>query len=370
LLLPRPAAAQTDREPIVLGTYRVLHSQVLDEDRVLQIHLPRDYETETLAYPVVFVFYSDWVEGYFTQLVNDLYNLSMDRMPRTILVGVRNTQRYRDLLPWPRPGGQAGDGHADRFLQFVREELITFVEREYRTKPYRILVGPQAAAVFGLYALLEAPGTFQAFILNDPCLADHPGRSLCRELVAFAGTPAARGTSFAVSHDAAPASPAAVRLDSLRAGLERQAAPGFRWRIDVDSAWPFFLAPVKAREALLDFFSDYPLPAPERATDLAEIEAHYDRLGVRLGLTVEPPDLVLTLAGNAMMNRGAYGEALEVMTRLVALYPASMNGVWGLANLYRAMGDTTAAIRYYEECLRRDPDMTPARDWLRRLSGR
>ena len=33
------------------------------------------------------------------------------------------------------------------------------------------------------------------------------------------------------------------------------------------------------------------------------------------------------------------------------------------------MGDTAAAIRYCEECLRRDPNMTPARDWLKRLKG-
>ena len=70
----------------------------------------------------------------------------------------------------------------------MREELIPFVDREYRTRPYRIMVGPQAASVFGLYALLEAPGSFQAFVLNDPCQLDGPERSLCGELVTFART--------------------------------------------------------------------------------------------------------------------------------------------------------------------------------------
>jgi hypothetical protein len=31
------------------------------------------------------------------------------------------------------------------------------------------------------------------------------------------------------------------------------------------------------------------------------------------------------------------------------------------------MGETAAAIRYYEECLRRDPNMIVAREWLDRL---
>ena len=81
LLAPAPALSQADGDPVTLGTWRVLHSDVLGEDRLLQVHLPTGYDSEGLSYPVVYVFYSDWVEGYFAQLVNDLYHLSMDRMP-------------------------------------------------------------------------------------------------------------------------------------------------------------------------------------------------------------------------------------------------------------------------------------------------
>jgi predicted alpha/beta superfamily hydrolase len=171
--LPRPAFTQIDNDPITLGTYRVLHSQILGEDRTLQVHLPRGYESTESTYPVVYLFYSDWVEGYFSQLVNDLYHLSIDKIPPVILVGVQNTYRYRDLLPWPRSEDRAGEeGQADRFLNAFRDEIIPFVAAEYRTKPYRIMVGPQAAAVFGVYVILESPETFQAFILNDPCSLD------------------------------------------------------------------------------------------------------------------------------------------------------------------------------------------------------
>ena len=364
-----PARSQTDGAPVALGTYRVLRSAVLGEDRVLQVHLPPSCGSREIACPVVYVFYSDWVEGYFAQLVNDLYLLTSDRMPEAIVVGVRNTQRYRDLLPWPRAGGQPGDGRADRFLRFVREELVPFVDREYRTKPYRILVGPQTAAVFGIYALLEAPGTFQAFIVNDPCQADNAQRSLCQDLLAFARTPAARGIFFAVSHHAAEERWSPNSLLALRAGLGAGVAEGFRWRIEVVEDWPFFLAPVQARSALLDLFRDYPFPSPAQAGGLAPIRAHYDSLSASLGFTVEPPDLVLTLAGSSLAGRGEYVAALEVLNLLAALYPSSLNGPWQLANLHRLRGDTATAIRYYEECVRRDPNMTPAREWIRRLGA-
>ncbi len=369
LSLPTTALSQSDGDPLTLGTYRVVHSSVLAEDRVLQVHLPRGYSADDLAYPVVYVFYSDWVEGYFSQLVNDLYHLSMDRMPPAILVGIPNTQRYRDLLPWPRERALGEEGRADRFLRFVREELVPFVDAEYRTKPFRVMVGPQAAAVFGLYTLLEAPGTFQAFVLNDPCVVDGPQRSLCRELPAFARSAHARGIYFAVSHDLGGGPRDPEPLQTLSAGLAAGVAEGFRWRIDVDPAWRFFLPPLQTREALFDLFRDYPFPSPGEAGSLAEIRAHYGLISRELGLTLDPPDLVLTLAANAMMERGDHAAALETFRHLEDLYPGSLNGPWGLANLHRVMGDTATAVRYYQECLERDPSMGPAREWIRRLTG-
>ena len=369
LVYPTQAACQTDGDPIALGTYRVMHSSLLGEDRVLQVRLPDGYASTDMGYPVVYLFYSNWVEGYFAQVVNDLYLLTIDRMPEVILVGVPNTQRYRDLLPWPRRGREAEEGHADRFLRFVREELIPFVESEYRTKPYRIMVGPQTAAVFGTYALLEAPGTFQAFVLNDPCQIDNSERSLCGELVAFARTPQARGIYFTLSLDSAATRRDPTRLEDLRTGLTTGTTEGFRWRIHVDADWPYFLAPVDVRNALLDLFAGYAFPSPSQAESLAQIQAHYEAFSASLGFPMEPPDLVLTLAANGMMEREAYTAALEVLNRLVELYPTSLDGPWNLANLHRLMGDTTTAIRYYEECLRRDPNIVPAREWLRRLRG-
>ncbi|MEJ2678426.1 MAG: tetratricopeptide repeat protein, partial [Gemmatimonadota bacterium] len=159
------------------------------------------------------------------------------------------------------------------------------------------------------------------------------------------------------------------RLESLRAALAAGSAEGFRWRIRLVQDWPFFLAPVDVRGALLDIFADYPFPEPERAESLARIQAHYDSTSASLGFRIEPPDLVLTLAANGMMQRQAYPAALEVLHRLVELYPSSLNGPWNLANVHRLMGDTATAIRYYEECLRRDPNLVPAQEWLRRLRG-
>ncbi len=365
---PEPAAPQQDGDPLVLGHYRILHSAVLEEDRTLQLHLPEGYAEADIAYPVVYLFYSDQVEEYFAQAVHELSALGTDRMPQAILVGVPNTQRYRDLLAWPQEG-RPGTGQAGRFLRFVREELLPFVDGEYRTKPYRILVGPQAAAVFGAYAFVNRPGLFQAYVLNDPCRQDVPGRSLCREVLARAASPEGEGAYFAVSHQEGETRWSPEPLLQLAAGLQDAHPVGFRWRIHIVQQWPLFLPPLEIRESLLDLFSDYPLDLNGATPDLSRIRAHFESLSRRHGFTVDPPNHLLAAASDRLMAAGALQEAEEVLDHLVLLHPSSLDGPWRLANLHRLTGDTATAIRYYRECLRRDPGLTPARDWLERLSG-
>jgi len=361
-----PANAQTDGEPVSLGTYRVIHSVILDEDRPLQVYLPRGYDESTVGYPVVYLLYSDLVELYYARAIHDLALLSIDRIPPVILVGVANTQRYRDLLPWARPGGRGGQ--ADQFLEFVAHELIPFVESEYRTKEYRILIGPQAAAVFGAYALLESPATFDALILNNPCTIDTEERALCPRIAPLAQTIEGR-KYLSVTTNETDLSPSRHALEQLEQTLERVENRNFHWRIEIDDATGVFIPPMGLAPALMDLFDSYPFPPDHTVSGLVDIQAHYDGLSKLYGFTVDPPDFVLARASDQLSDAGSYEAALEVLLHLNGLYPASMNGLWRLANLYRQLADTAQAVTYYEACLSRDPNMAPAREWLERLTG-
>ncbi|MGD8869641.1 MAG: alpha/beta hydrolase-fold protein, partial [Gemmatimonadales bacterium] len=160
-----PLVAQEDNDDIVVGHYRKIHSQILDEDRTLLINLPRGYESTAIVYPVIYILYGGQVRDYFAEALHITTLMVTTRMPPVILVGIANTERYRDFLPFDREGNPAG---ADRFLRFTAEELLPFVETNYRAADFRILVGPQAGGTFGLYTLTERPETFDLYILNNP----------------------------------------------------------------------------------------------------------------------------------------------------------------------------------------------------------
>ena len=90
-----------------------------------------------------------------------------------IVVGLRNTDRNRDMIP-ATVSHRPGSGGADKFLAFIREELIPYIRGQYRTKDFSALYGMSNSALFTVYALLQAPETFNAYIASSPMIGHCP----------------------------------------------------------------------------------------------------------------------------------------------------------------------------------------------------
>ena len=62
-------------------------------------------------------------------------------------------------------------GGAGPFLDFLREELIPWVDSNYRTLPQvNTLVGDSYGGLFGLYALFHQPDTFTRYLIGSPSI--------------------------------------------------------------------------------------------------------------------------------------------------------------------------------------------------------
>ncbi len=86
-----------------------------------------------------------------------------------------HVSRYRDysLIPSSSPELQAKYefGQAANHLDFIRNDVIPYVEGHYRTDPdQRSYFGYSAGGVFGAYVLLSQPDTFKNYILGSPAL--------------------------------------------------------------------------------------------------------------------------------------------------------------------------------------------------------
>jgi predicted alpha/beta superfamily hydrolase len=97
-----------------------------------------------------------------------------------IIVAIENTVRIRDMAPSkPKYNEQGVEikyygnekvGEADKFLNFIETELFPFIDKKYRTIPYRIFSGHSAAAMCVTYAFLSHTNMFNAYIALSPSL--------------------------------------------------------------------------------------------------------------------------------------------------------------------------------------------------------
>lgn len=351
------ARAEEDGDPVTIGTYRTLDSRVLDEKRTLLVSLPKGYGETMIDYPVLYLLYGGQVRGYFAEAVHIVDRLQeAGLIPQPIIVGVKNVDRYRDNLPVGRRGEEGG---AENFLRFFTDELIPFVDASYRTKDFRILVGPQAGASFGLYALLEQPGLFRVNIVTNPFWNQSVREYLLTRSEEFFRLDGPLENFFFVRSGTRDDNEATLEyLDKLVAVVGEGGRPGFTIVLDepaadeADSAIP---SP-GLRAGLKTYFKDYPLPEETEITGLEDIEAYYRALSRDYGYEVDIPERTLIMEADELQRKMRAEEAETIYQYVITRYPHNLDSYIRLAEMHRRLGDYDKSIAYYEEFLARRPE--------------
>jgi len=349
--------AEEDGSPVVIGTYRTLHSRVLNEERTLLVSLPQGYEEANNRYPVLYILYGGQVRGYFADAVHIVDRLNESTMiPELIIVGVKNVDRYRDNLPVNRDGAEGGAG---KFLQFFTEDLIPFIDDNYRTEDFRILLGPQAGAAFALYALMEEPGLFRANIVTNPFWT----RSSARYLLAkseecFAGVDPLNAFLFITCETSDDNEATMALLDSLVSVVESGSRSGFTLMLNPlgeEGAGDWIPSP-GLKEGLKAYFKAYRFPDDMAVGGLEDLTGYYGDLSARYGYDVEIPQFTLIRRGNEVENSGNLDGAQVMYEYALHHYPHGLTSLICLAGVHQKKGEYEQAIAYYEEFLRRSPD--------------
>jgi predicted alpha/beta superfamily hydrolase len=161
--------------PIAFGVQVELKSKVLDEMRTLNIYLPPSYEQENeKAYPVIYLLDGGIDEDYHHQTGLVQFLVMYQLMPESIVVGIANTDRKRDMThptsdeeertAIPTCGGSA------RFLEFIKTELQPFMAQRYRTSAQKTIIGQSLGALLATEALIRNPELFDNYVIVSPSL--------------------------------------------------------------------------------------------------------------------------------------------------------------------------------------------------------
>jgi predicted alpha/beta superfamily hydrolase len=342
--------AQKDGDDIVLGKYRVIHSQILDEDRLLFVHLPREYEDTQLAYPVLYLLYVD-IYNYFADAAIITEKLGgTGEIPPVIIIGVANTHRYRDHLP-VETRGRSGTGKAENFLRFLEEELIPHIDQTYRTKNFRILAGPQAAAVFSLYALITKPELFNAFLSENPFMNPENAAFLYPKAKDFFKNTESLKSFLYIKCETNERPQDLEYAKKLVQVLESKKPEDFRYKVEFREPSGYFIAPMPFEKGLRTLFAGHKLPEDFKTNTVNDIINYYEKLSADYGFKVDPPDLMLTFEGDKLTEQRKTGEAITLFEYQLSLYPKSLNALMRLGEIYRGMGNFEKAKHYYRTFL-------------------
>ncbi len=341
-----PSQAGEDKK-VTIGEVKTLDSKVLGEKRAILVHLPVGYNITTDSYPVLYLL--DGKEHFMHAAGLADFLGTRGAAPQMIVVAIVNTDRVRDFSHTKETKGinleKMAGGGAEKFLSFIEQELMPFVEQSYRTQPYRILVGHSLGGLLATYTMLNHPGLFDAYIAISPYLAWDKEVIFRGMDEALAGRSGARGFFYA-TYGGLEGKEYDSTLRALRKTLARK-AHGLEWlvtRMPDDDHGTIVHAAIY--NGLRHLYKSW---RPTGDTDLAGLKQHYANLSTKYGYDIRIPEQTVNLLGyKHLMAKKDPAKAVEIFEENVRLYPQSPNVYDSLGEGYEATGQIDKALGYYE----------------------
>jgi len=159
-------------KPLTIGEIRTLKSKILNEERILNIYLPQNFD-KTKSYPIIYLLDGSMNEDFIhvtglVQFFNQMY-----AMPETIVVGIANIDRKRDFTFHTDLKDLQKDypttGHSDKFISFLEKELKPYIESQFKTTDNYIF-GQSLGGLLATEILLKKPEMFNNYFIISPSL--------------------------------------------------------------------------------------------------------------------------------------------------------------------------------------------------------
>ncbi|MCJ9428991.1 alpha/beta hydrolase-fold protein [Kordiimonas marina] len=334
--------------PLVLATEYHIQSSTLGDERTILVSVPEGYETSGGAYPVIYLL--DGMQNIYQAAgARDVLVRSGD-MPPVILVGLKSVNRNLDMTPSVQEGNAQSGGGA-KLLAHLRDEVIPFVEKTYRTNGYRLLAGHSLGGLFATYTLLNAPDLFDGEIIMSPALWwNH--EEMTKAAVPFFKTHPDLKTSLYFGIGADDGYGMRQELKHFVDVLKVDGPEGVRWGYKEFDGEGHMSAPLRTFYHGVKFiFADMRLPDNiiEHFTTKAFL-AHERMIMAKYGPAARQAQEIYVPLGYQLMEKGDFDGAIAVFKRNAEAYAANRyprNNAW-LAAAYEKAGRKQEALAEYQ----------------------
>lgn len=330
---------------IYIGKTVEFNSEILQEKRNVFIYTPNRYEESDIEYPTLYI--TDGAENFFiaTAIVNLLSR--NQQIPQMIVVGIPNVNRNRDLSP-SIIEGTSDPGGGDNFLNFFENELIPYLDNNFRTSNYKVLFGHSLGGMFTNYTMLTRPELFNAYIVASPYLM-YSNEYVIKEAELRLDDLSNFDRQLFITLGDEPAYQQSL---SKFTSLLTDNAKTLRWDYQKFNDEDHGSIPmITLLKGLKYIYSDFQLTMETGMQGIEAILEHYAILNVKYDCTVDISETTLNIIGYRLMQNEQLDKAIEVFKYNVELYPNSANVYDSFGEALERSGLTKDAAENYKNAV-------------------
>lgn len=330
-----------------------LPSKVLDEQREFLVHFPNNYHQNTgLKYPVLYL-----LDGQrnFSHAIGSLDLLNQSYMAQEmIIIAIKNTHRTRDFTPsydqsynrWGMSGG------ADDFLDFIEQELIPYVNKNYRTNNFKVLSGHSLGGLLAIYALQSRPQLFQAHFAFSPSLWWHD-KVILKDAEKFLAN-TTRLDNYLYINMGNEGGNMLGAYEQYTQLLKKHAPKGFSYNADlVEQESHNTTALIGQTLAYRHLFTSLECSPEIIAKGLLEIGQFYKLQSEKYAYQISPSYRTIRQAGSNALNKKEHAKAINIFELNVKNYPYIADGYDRLAYAFEADGQLEKALEMIKIALKK-----------------
>ena len=329
-----------------------ISSKRLNEDREITIGLPPSYDKHpNQKYPVLVLLDGDFLFDAFQGALS--YGNYWDDLPEVIIVGIsqnKNNERETDCAVDQENGLPTEKGEA--FFEFIGLELLPYIEKKYRTAPFKMIAGLDTTAGFlNCYLYKDVP-LFDAYISMSPELPTGMEEQLPDRLAAIQ-----KPIFYYHSSGDGDMKKMRKRILALDEVAKKINKPSLNYRFDdFKGASHYSLVLNSIPSALYQIFSVYqPISTTEFNEKIAVLTSGYvDYLIQKYDVIEKSFALKLPIRLNdfkaieaAILKNKAYPEFEKLAQLAKKSYPKSMLADYQMGQMYEKKGETAKAVKSY-----------------------
>ena len=352
ILLPLTMLAQQFKSaPVENGIQIDFYSNIMAENRTLWIRVPASYNEQTgtaQSYPVMYVL--DGKTAFFP--ITGIVSFMSEKdhvnyqIPEMIIVGVDTEKRFRDLTPnasTKQPNGDEArtpeqklmmqeSGGGEKFLKFMQEEVFTYVEKNYRTNPYRIYVGHSLGGLTATYTFLKHPDIFNAAISIDPSLWWDGAKYVNETPELIKAMPADKLRKYYVSVIDSTSYGGSLQFHSnaifnIGKAMAKASSKNLQYKVDYIPNTDHSSIPMLSwYNGLLFIFDGYHKSHFDYMKNPDLIESHFKDIESKIGLKMNPPQDIFEILVHYLTSPNRYPDpekAKKVLKMALKYYPES-----------------------------------------------